>query len=261
MSLPAPARLLARSLATLLALALLALGGAVRAEDAPRSERLQVADPYLQLHTGPGRGYPVFFVAERHAWIVVEQRRTDWYRVRAEGPGGAVTGWVHRSQLQTTLTEAGAQRTFRDLAVDDFLARRLEMGASWGRFEAEPMLKLWGAYRLTETLGLEAAIGQVQGLYAGSDVWHLNLTSEPWSDQRWSPAFGIGVGRFGNLPNASLVDATPTDANLANAAFGLRVYITRRFVARVDYTIYTAFLGDDRSAEYRALTAGLSFFF
>ena len=252
---PLFAPLVAPVLAACLAMAVAA---PARADEAPSIERLQVADPYLELHTGPGRGYPVFFVAERHAWIVVEQRRTDWYRVRAEG--GQV-GWVQRAQLQSTLTEAGAQRSFRDLAVDDFLRRRLEMGASWGRFDAEPMLKLWAAYRLSETLGLEASLGQVQGLFAGTDLWHLNLTSEPWSDRRWSPAFGVGVGRFGRLPNASLVDATPSDVKLANASLGLRVYFTRRFVGRVDYTLYTAFLNDSRNGEYRALTAGLSFFF
>lgn len=243
----------------LLTCALLAAAPAARAaDDAPETERVQVTDPYIELHTGPGRGYPVFYVAERSAWITIELRRTDWYRVRAErGP----VGWVHRSQLETTLTEAGGQRRFRDLAIDDYLSRRLEMGATWGRFEKEPMLKLWGAYRLSDTLGLEATIGQVQGLYSGTDLWHLNLSSEPWSDQRWSPHFGIGVGRFSNLPNASLVDATPTNVNLANATLGLRVYFSRRFVARLDYTRYTAFLDDTRNGEYRALTAGLSFFF
>jgi hypothetical protein len=30
---------------------------------------------------------------------------------------------------------------------------------------------------------------------------------------------------------------------------------------RADYSIYTAFVADTRSAEYRAFTAGLSFFF
>lgn len=246
----------------LLALGLALAAFASRAADAPETERLQVADPYIELHTGPGRGYPVTFVADRHAWITVELRRTDWYLVRAEGAGGrSVTGWVHRRQLETTLTEAGARRSFRDLAVDDYLQRKVELGATWGRFEREPMLKLWGAYRLSDTLGLEACIGQVQGLYAGTSVWHLNLASEPWSDHRWSPAFGIGVGRFGNLPNASLVDARPTDVNLANASLGLRVYFGRRFVARVDVTLYTAFLADQRNGEYRALSAGLSFFF
>ncbi|MDH4051183.1 MAG: hypothetical protein OEU93_06350 [Rubrivivax sp.] len=251
-------RLLALALAALAALA----SAPARADDAPSTQRLQVADAYVELHTGPGRGYPVFFVAERSAWIVVDQRRTDWYRVQAQGASGqTVTGWVNRAQLERTLTEAGVQRTFRDMAVDDYLQRRLEMGASWGRFESDPMLKLWGAWRLSETLAIEGTIGQVQGLYSGTDLWHLNLSTEPWSDQRWSPAFTVGVGRFANLPNDSLVDAVPTDANLANASLGLRVYFSRRFVARVDYTLYTAFLSDQRNGEYRALTAGLSFFF
>ena len=30
---------------------------------------------------------------------------------------------------------------------------------------------------------------------------------------------------------------------------------------RADYTIYTAFIEDTRSAEYRAITLGISFFF
>lgn len=225
---------------------------------APTTERLQVTDPYIELRTGPGRGYPIFHVAERQEWIEIELRRTDWYRVRTAS--GRV-GWVHRPQLQTTLTAAGERRRFIDLAIDDYLRRRLEMGASWGRFEKEPMLKLWAAYRLADTLAVEGSLGQVQGLYSGTDYWHVNLTSEPWSDHRWSPYFGIGVGQFRNLPNPSLVDDAPTDAKLANAAIGLRVYLSERFVVRVDYSLYTAFLSDQRNGEYRALTAGLSFFF
>jgi hypothetical protein len=34
-----------------------------------------------------------------------------------------------------------------------------------------------------------------------------------------------------------------------------------RFVLRVDYSIYAAFIADTRSAEYRTLTVGASFFF
>ena len=229
---------------------------------APTTERVQIVAPYIELRTGPGRGYPVFFVAERQQWITIEQRRTDWYRVRAEGGvKGEVTGWVQRAQLETTLTEAGTGKTFRDVLVDDYLARRLELGAAWGRFEREPMLRIWSAWRLSETLAVEGAIGQVQGLYSGTSFWQIGLSSEPWADQRLSPSFGIGVGRFRNAPNLSLVGASATDANLAQVSLGARWYFTRRFVGRVDYTRTTAFLSDDRNGEYRALTAGLSFFF
>src|SRR5690242_13048031 len=98
----------ARAIACLLAGAL-GLAGAVRAADPPAAsptaasapapaaapatsgtttatapasaaspDRLQVAEPYLELRTGPGRGYPVFFVAARGEWIEIEMRHTDW---------------------------------------------------------------------------------------------------------------------------------------------------------------------------------------
>jgi hypothetical protein len=101
----------------------------------------------------------------------------------------------------------------------------------------------------------------VQGVFSGTDFWHLNLQSEPWSDRRLSPFFGIGFGNFKNIPNTSLVGNFTTNAKLGNATVGARFYLTDRFVLRADYSFYTAFLSDNKSTEYRAITAGLSFFF
>jgi hypothetical protein len=227
------------------------------AADSPR-ERLIVADPYLDLHTGPGRGFPKFFVVERNDWVEIELRHTDWFRVRTSS--GKV-GWVVRQQLERTLTEAGSEKTFRDVVVDDYLRRKFEMGAGYGRFKKEPMLKLWLGYRMSDTLSLEGSMAQVQGVFSGTDLWHINLNSEPWSHRRLSPFFGVGVGKFKNIPNASLVGAQLTNVNLANGTIGLRYYLTDRFVLRTDYTFYTAFLSDARYGEYRAVTAGISFFF
>lgn len=221
-------------------------------------EQVQVTDPYIELRTGPGRGFPIFFVAARKEWISIELRHTDWFRVRTIG--GKV-GWVNRHQLETTLTEAGGTKTFRDVVLDDYLSRRVQLGAAWGRFKSEPMLKLWTSYKLSDTLSVEGSLGQVQGLFSGTDFWHVNVLAEPWSDKRLSPFFGIGVGKFKNFPNLSLVGAVTTDAKLSNATVGVRYHLTDRFVVRADYSIYTAFIADTRTGEYRAFTAGLSFFF
>ena len=275
-----PARHSGRGLAALIArgivgavLSALALGGqgacAADAVDAagvatpldatqPATERLQVTDPYIELRTGPGRGYPVFFVAARNEWIAIELRHTDWYKVRTDG--GKV-GWVNRRQLETTLTAAGERKSFRDILLDDYLSRRVQLGAAWGQFKSEPMLKLWTSVRVSETLSLEGTIGQVQGVFSGTDFWHLNVVAEPWSDQRFSPFVSIGVGKFKNFPNLSLIGAAPTDAKLAHAGLGVQYHISDHFVLRADYALYTAFVADTRTTEYRAFTAGLGFFF
>ncbi len=224
----------------------------------PHANRVQVTDPYLEMHTGPGRGFPVFFVVSRDDWVDIVSRRTDWYEVRSDG--GKV-GWVHRAQLETTLTAVGVRKTFRDILLDDYLLRRVELGAAMGRFKSEPVLKFWTAYRLSDTLSVEGTLGRVQGMYSGTNFWHVNVMSEPWSHRRLSPFFGVGLGNIKNIPSTSLVGAATTHAKLGNGTVGLRYHISDRFVARADYTFYTAFLSDQRSGEYRAITAGLSFFF
>jgi hypothetical protein len=221
-------------------------------------ERVKIADPYIELRTGPGRGFPIFFVAARDEWIEIELRHTDWFKVRTDG--GKV-GWVNRSQLETTLMASGEHKSFRDVLMDDYLSRRVQLGAAWGHFKSDPMLKLWTSYRMSETLSLEATLGQVQGVFSGTDFWHVDVIAEPWSDRRISPFFGIGVGKFKNFPNLSLVGAQTTDANLANAIVGVRYYLTDRFVVRADYSLYTAFISDSQTSQYRAFSLGFSFFF
>ena len=228
------------------------------ADSSLSTERVQVSAPYIELHTGPGRGFPVFFVVSRHDWIEIELRHTDWFKVRT---ATGQVGWVVRQQLESTLTEAGVRKGFRDILIDDYLGRRVQLGAAWGHFNSEPMLKLWTNYRLTDTLSVEGTVGQVQGKFSGTDFWHVNLMIEPWSDQRISPFGTIGLGKFKDVPNASLVSAQTTHAKLAHAAVGVNYHLSDRFLVRADYGLHTVFLSDTRTVEYGAWTLGLAFFF
>ena len=76
-------------------LALLTLvTAAAKADDSPR--KILVADPFIELHTGPGRGYPVFHVIERGREVTILKRRTDWFQIRTDRD---VEGWVAREQM------------------------------------------------------------------------------------------------------------------------------------------------------------------
>ena len=181
----------------------------------------------------------------------------------------AVLSGMSVADLRQTVSAQDASRLTKIPGIGKKTAERLllelrdklELGGAWGQFKGEPVLKIWSAYRFADTLSVEGTIGQVQGAFSGTEFWHVNLNVEPWSDRRLSPFFGIGLGQFKNIPNASLVDAFITKANLANAALGLRYHIAERFVARLDYAIYTAYVADSDTAEYKAVTLGLAFFF
>jgi hypothetical protein len=228
------------------------------AAEAAAADRLQVTEPFIELRTGPGRGFPVSQVVQRHEGIVIELRRTDWYRVRTDS--GRV-GWVVRQQLASTLTASGERKAFRDILLDDYLSRRAQFGVGWGRFNAEPALKLWTSYRLSDTLSIEASLSQVQGTFSATDQWHVDLLSEPWSDLWCSPFVSIGVGRFKDVPNASLVGATTARANQSHAAAGLNFHLSERFIVRADYSLHTVFFSDTITSEFRAWSIGVGFFF
>ena len=77
-------------LSAILLFAALAPVAATAAADA---EQVVIQDPYLEFHTGPGRGYPIFYVVDRGEEVSLLRRRTDWIKVRSDR---GREGWVHR---------------------------------------------------------------------------------------------------------------------------------------------------------------------
>lgn len=221
-------------------------------------EAVIVADPYLELHTGPGRGYPIFFVAERGERVEVLKRRTDWFKVKTER---GKEGWVSRAQIERALTEAGVVKTFRDVLLEDYLNRRAEFGFSAGRFEGDLSLTARAGYRVHENLLAELSLSQVTGEFSSSKLYYLSVVSEPFPDWRYAPFFTLGIGRLDNTPKATLVQATETSSTLANAGVGMRVYITRNFVFRLDYKSHATFVNEGRTDDFREWGAGFAFFF
>ena len=97
--------------------------------------------------------------------------------------------------------------------------------------------------------------------FSSSTIWRLNLVSQPVPGGRFVPYFTLGVGYFGNTPRATLVDARASNAVALNAGVGLRSYLTRRFVVRMDVKNYAVLVDDNRTSEINEFLLGLSFFF
>jgi len=223
-----------------------------------QDSRVQVTDPYLELHTGPGRGYPVFHVVDRGEWVTLIERRTDWFLVNA---GSSKQGWVTREQLARTLTEAGVPVTFRDTLLDDYLNRRLEVGFSVGQLESDPMISVSAGYGLSDNLGVEMTFAQVAGDLSSTTLVYASLQSRPFPEWRVAPFFSLGYGRFNNVPKATLVGRMETDSSLANVGVGVRYYLTRRALLRADYRRHVVFIDESNINAYNEISMGVGFFF
>lgn len=219
---------------------------------------VKVTDPYIELHTGPGAGYPVFYVVERGEFVEVMKRKTDWFKVRASD--GKV-GWVVRAQMEQTLTPGGEQTQFAEVSLGDFSSRRWEAGLLGGKFNDSPVMSLYGAYALTDNLSAELSVSQVLGDFSSSWIANLNLLSQPFPAWRFSPFFTLGVGHIETRTKTTLIQAKDSNDEMAHVGFGLKTYLTRRFIFRIDYKNYVGFSSDDDNEEFEEWKAGFAFFF
>ncbi len=219
---------------------------------------VQVVDPYIELHTGPGRGYPVFHVEEKGARIEVIKRRTDWFKVRtARGK----EGWVKRSQMERTLSLSGEATQFEDVTIAAFARHRWEFGALGGDFEGAKVMSVLGGFAFTPYLYAELGVSKVLADFSDSNMATLGLASHPFPAWRFSPFFTIGTGVIQTDPKATLVQEKDRVDQVAYVGAGLRVYLTRRFVFRAQYKNYVIFQSTDDNQEIDEWKAGFAVFF
>lgn len=243
----------------LLVLSLSQLAIATEATGAERQSReVTIADPYIELHTGPGRGYPIFFVAERGEAIALLRRRTEWFQVRvARGQ----EGWVHFEQLTTTLNPDGEPFDLPALGFSDYAARRWEVGALYGDFGGANVIGAYGSRSFTPNLSGEMWVSQALGRFSDSTMATVNIVHLMYPDWRASPYFTLGAGVIKTEPKATLVATTDRTDSMALAGAGVRVYLTRRFVFRAEYKAHVVFTSRDDNEEVSEWKAGFSFFF
>ena len=221
-------------------------------------QKLTVAEAYIELHTGPGSGFPIFFVEQRGNKIQILKRKTDWFKVYTQTDK---VGWVKREQLEKTLTEAGVEKTFKDILIDDYIKSRVEFGIAMGFFESEQSFTIRAGYKLTPNITFELAYTKIAGTFSSSTLYQGNLNLQLYPDSRFSPFMFIGYGKFENAPSSSLVSGADVSLDMGNAGLGVKFYLTDQFYFRAAASTYVVLVGDDQSEEYSHFSAGFSFFF
>ena len=220
---------------------------------------VEVTEPYMELRTGPGRGYHVTSIAERGETVQILKRQTGWFKVRT---ARGTEGWVSLDQIEKSLMAEGVQDNVREAVLQDFLHQRWEAGFAAGVFDGDPAIAFRAGYHWIDNLVTEIGLTQVSGTYTSTQLASANLILQPYTDTRFSPLFTIGGGLFRNRNRASLVGNDNTiSAAQANAGLGLRYYLTRNFVVRADYKKYVALTNVQKNDRFDEELIGISFFF
>jgi hypothetical protein len=217
-----------------------------------------VARAYAEMHTGPGRGYPVFHVVERGEEFTLLRRRTDWLQVETRD---GKRGWMHVHTVEASLTAEGGQVRFSRPGYEQWRERRIELGFGAGDFDGDPLFSFRAGYRTGPNFVFEAQLMHAAGSFSSTTVYHGNLQVLPFPEARVSPHFGIGAGRIRNEPRSTLVDAATVEEWAGNAALGARAWLTQRFMLRGDIRHFVLTRDVDNNDEFTELSLGFSVFF
>ena len=220
--------------------------------------QLFVTEPYLELHTGPGRGYPVFHVVPREASVDVLFRRTDWFKVRTER---GVEGWASQADMLKTVLADGSPFRFPLGDRAGFTSHRWEMGIFAGQYGGATLVSGYGSVSLNSQLALEASVGNYLGKFSNGVIGDIGFAHVILPEARLSPFLTIGLGLTHIEPKATLVQPSDRTEQSAYVGGGLRFYLTRRFFLRAEYKAHWIFTNRNENESADEWKLGFAFFY
>ncbi len=221
-------------------------------------QTVTVADPYLEMRTGPGRGYPIFNVVDRGDSVDVLKQRTEWYQVRT---ANGKEGWVAREQMELTLKPDGSAVSFKEAGIEDFTNARWEAGLLAGDFGGANIISLYGSYSLNPNISVELWGSQILGNFSNGWMGSVNIVHEAFPEWRFSPFFTLGAGAIHTEPKSTIIQGQDRTDQIGHVGGGFRIYATRRFLLRAEYKSYVVFTSRDENEEVEEWKVGFAFFF
>ena len=223
-------------------------------------EPLQVSvdDAFINVYSGPGRGYPIFYVVEREEVITLLKSRTDWIKIKTRR---GLIGWIKRDDMQLTLALDGSKPEFPDSKQADYLVDRFELGAAYGDFAGADSLNLNLGYRFTKNLSAELRYAENTGQFSDSQIIAGGILFQPFPEWRVSPFFGMGGGTIKTFPSSTLVQTEDREDDILQAGLGAYVHLTGRLFLRVEYTNHYVLTSRNTNEEVNEWKLGFNVFF
>ena len=228
----------------------------VSAEDSVLSSI--VAEPYIEMRTQPGRGYPVFYVAERGEAVQLLKQRTDWIRVRNHR---GIEGWVHVDEIGRTLDAAGEPLDFKSPDLESFSNRNWEFGFMLGDYDHTDAVTGYVGWHFNRNLSVEIAATENFGEFSDGRMVTGSIVHQMFPQWRYSPFVTLGGGVRETNPRSSLVTTQDRTDATASVGAGIRIHLTKRLLLRLQYKHYVVLTDRDDDEEVDEWKIGISAFY
>lgn len=223
-----------------------------------QNSRSTVAEAYIDMRTQPGRGYPIFYVAERGEEIELLKQRTDWIKIRnARG----VEGWAHVDDIGSTLNRHGEPLALKSPDLESFGNRRWEFGLMLGDYDSTDAITGYAGWHFTRNLSVELAATENFGDYSDGRSVTASVVHQMFPQARYSPFLTLGGGVRETSPRSSQVETEDRTDNTANIGAGIRIHLTRRLMLRIQYKHHVIMTDRDDDEEVDEWKIGISAFY
>ena len=219
--------------------------------------QLRIDVPFLELHSGPGSGYPVIHVIEQNEQVTVLVKRTSWFKVKDKR---GLEGWFNEDEL-FGLSHKGIAITQSEYNAQDYQQRNIEAGVMYGDMEGASFYHVSLGYALTDVFTTELSAGKALGAISDSDLYEFMLISHPLPELWVTPYIGIGGGLINTRPHSIIADAEDRQYTLMSAATGLKYHVARNFLIRAEYKFSLVLTDRDENEEIKTWKIGFSVFF
>lgn len=223
-----------------------------------KSIEVIVTDAFAEVHSGPGRGYPIFHVIEKGETVRVYKSRTDWYKIKTEN---GKSGWVYRDEFARTLGIHGEIVDLSKPGRQAFDNRRWELGVGGGNFSGARAINTYVGFHLTRNISTELRFTEAFGSFSNSKMLALNAVHQPFPDWQVSPFFTLGTGSIQISPSSDIVQTEDRENSVITVGAGFIFYVSRSFLFRVEYNDHTLLTKRENYEEVDEWKAAFSIFF
>jgi hypothetical protein len=219
--------------------------------------KLTIEVTYIELHSGPGVGYPIINVIEKGESVELLVQRTNWLKIKDQRNN---IGWLSQDDLKG-LTNQWSHISHVDLTLADFQKRQYEAGVMYGDFEDSDFYNVYFGYTLSPVFNAEISFGKALGNISDNNLYEVMLTSQPFPELLIIPYVGVGGGIITTKPHSVLADSEKRQDAFMATAVGLKYHLARNFILRAEYKYSLVLTDRNNNEEVQAWKLGFSVFF